>query len=86
MLLPIRYLMAIMGSIGLAILYGFKVNASVAIVAMVNHTAIKLFISHNSEINNSKIVSTDVCQFNDVSNNVTTTTGKVRQYFIRAKD
>ena len=37
-----RYVMAIMGSIGMAIIYGFKVNASVAIVAMVNHTAVKL--------------------------------------------
>ncbi|XP_012266659.2 putative inorganic phosphate cotransporter isoform X2 [Athalia rosae] len=41
-LLPARYLMAIMGSVGLAIVYGFKVNVSVAIVAMVNHTAIKI--------------------------------------------
>lgn len=33
--------MAVMGSIGLAIIYGFKVNISIAIVAMVNHTALK---------------------------------------------
>ncbi|KAK0098467.1 hypothetical protein PV326_008065 [Microctonus aethiopoides] len=39
--IPIRYLMAVMGSIGLAIIYGFKVNISIAIVAMVNHTALK---------------------------------------------
>ncbi|KAG8034578.1 hypothetical protein G9C98_007654 [Cotesia typhae] len=37
----IRYLMAVMGSIGLAIIYGFKVNVSIAIVAMVNHTGLK---------------------------------------------
>lgn len=74
-LLPIRYLMAIMGSIGLAILYGFKVNVSVAIVAMVNHTAVKLSVSHDSETNDSAIVSTDVCHFNNISN-VTTTEGK----------
>lgn len=36
--IPMRYVMAAMGSIGLAIIYGFKVNASIAIVAMVNHT------------------------------------------------
>ncbi|XP_012223900.1 putative inorganic phosphate cotransporter [Linepithema humile] len=76
-LFPIRYLMAIMGSIGLAILYGFKVNTSVAIVAMVNHTAVKLSTLHDSEANisDSAIVSTDVCQFDNVSN-VTTTKGK----------
>jgi len=68
--------MAIMGSIGLAILYGFKVNASVAIVAMVNHTAIKLSASHDSEANDSTIVGTDVCQFDNVSN-VTTIKGRV---------
>lgn len=38
--IPMRYVMAAMGSMGLAIVYGFKVNASIAIVAMVNHTAV----------------------------------------------
>lgn len=68
--------MAIMGSIGLAILYGFKVNTSVAIVTMVNHTAVKLSASHDSEANDSAIVSTDVCQFDNVSN-VATIKGEV---------
>ncbi|KAL6426666.1 hypothetical protein ACFW04_009210 [Cataglyphis niger] len=73
---PIRYLMAIMGSIGLAILYGFKVNASVAIVAMVNHTAVKLSTSHNLETDdNTTTVSADGCQFDDASN-VTKITGE----------
>ena len=36
-----RLLFAILGCIGMAIIYGFKVNLSVAIVAMVNQTAIK---------------------------------------------
>ena len=36
-----RLLFALLGSAGMAIIYGFKVNLSVAIVAMVNHTAIK---------------------------------------------
>ncbi|XP_020287539.1 putative inorganic phosphate cotransporter isoform X2 [Pseudomyrmex gracilis] len=66
-LLQVRYLMAIMGSIGLAILYGFKVNASVAIVAMVNHSAVKSLTPYDSEINDNKTVSVDACQF-DVSN------------------
>lgn len=68
--------MAVMGSIGLAILYGFKVNASVAIVAMVNHTAVKLSTSHNLETDNITTMSENVCQFEDVSN-VTKITGEV---------
>ncbi|XP_046466029.1 sialin isoform X1 [Neodiprion pinetum] len=40
-LLPARYLMAITGSMGLAIVYGFKVNLSLAMGAMVNHTFIE---------------------------------------------
>ncbi|KAH8411858.1 hypothetical protein KR222_000088 [Zaprionus bogoriensis] len=39
---PARYVLAILGSIGMAIVYGLKVNLSVAMVAMVNHTAVKL--------------------------------------------
>ncbi|XP_038222637.1 sialin [Zerene cesonia] len=40
--LPARYILAILGSIGMAIVYGLKVNLSVAMVGMLNHTAIKL--------------------------------------------
>ncbi|XP_017886979.1 putative inorganic phosphate cotransporter [Ceratina calcarata] len=59
---PIRYLMAIMGSIGLAIIYGFKVNVSVAIVAMVNHTAVKLSTVHKLETENAtKIIAVNEC-------------------------
>jgi ACS family sodium-dependent inorganic phosphate cotransporter len=47
-MLPVRYLMAIMGSIGLAILYGFKVNLSIAIVAMVNNTAVRELVRNKS--------------------------------------
>ena len=32
--------MAVLGCIGMAIVYGLKVNLSVAIVGMINHTAI----------------------------------------------
>lgn len=39
--IPVRYIVSILGSIAMAIIYGLKVNLSVAIVAMVNHTAIK---------------------------------------------
>ncbi|TMW54799.1 hypothetical protein DOY81_000032 [Sarcophaga bullata] len=37
---PARYILAILGSIGMAIIYGLKVNLSVAMVAMLNHTAV----------------------------------------------
>lgn len=66
MRLPIRYLMAIMGSIGLAILYGFKVNASVAIVAMVNHTAVKLSAFNDSNSDNTVVINS--CQPDDITN------------------
>ncbi|XP_047522042.1 sialin [Pieris napi] len=39
--IPARYILAILGSIGMAIVYGLKVNLSVAMVGMLNHTAIK---------------------------------------------
>ncbi len=35
-----RYVFSVLGGVGMAITYGLKVNLSVAIVAMVNHTAI----------------------------------------------
>ena len=42
---------AILGSFGMAIIYGFKVNLSVAIVAMVNQTALKAqYIYEDSKI------------------------------------
>jgi len=37
---PQRWVFAVMGCIGFMIVYGLKVNLSVAIIAMVNHTAI----------------------------------------------
>lgn len=39
---PARYILAILGSVGMAIVYGLKVNLSVAMVIMVNSTALKL--------------------------------------------
>lgn len=39
-LVPARYILAILGSVGMAIVYGLKVNLSVAMVAMLDHTAI----------------------------------------------
>lgn len=44
-MIPMRYVMSILGCIGMAIIYGFKVNVSVAMVAMVNQTAVDLLAS-----------------------------------------
>lgn len=38
--IPARYILSVLSSIGMAIIYGLKVNLSVAMVAMVNHTAV----------------------------------------------
>lgn len=37
-MIPARYILAVLGSIAMAIIYGLKVNLSVAIVAMVNQS------------------------------------------------
>lgn len=49
-LVPARYILAILGSVAMAIVYGLKVNLSVAMVAMLNHTAIKLLSSDSHKI------------------------------------
>lgn len=38
--MPARYILAVLGCISMAIIYGLKVNLSVAMVAMLNHTAL----------------------------------------------
>lgn len=49
--IPARYVLAILGSMGMAIVYGLKVNLSVAMVAMLNHTAIQSF-HHSASLGN----------------------------------
>ena len=47
-----RCVFSVLGGVGMAIIYGLKVNISVAIVAMVNHTAIGANgqnIEHNND-------------------------------------
>lgn len=48
--MPARYVLAVLGCVAFAIIYGLKVNLSVAIVGMVNHsaTAGSSESSHNS--------------------------------------
>lgn len=67
--------MAILGSIGLAIIYGFKVNVSVAIVAMVNHTAVRYSAMHDElKSVNANLIITEVCQDDTISNTTTSFT------------
>ena len=44
-----RYIFAVLGAIGMAIIYGLKVNLSVAIVAMLNHTGIAAAAEHEQQ-------------------------------------
>ncbi|CAH2092714.1 unnamed protein product [Euphydryas editha] len=56
-IVPARYILGILGSIGMAIVYGLKVNLSVAMVGMLNHTAIKNAV-HNVKDEDNLTVST----------------------------
>jgi hypothetical protein len=47
--IPARYILSILGSIAMAIIYGLKVNLSVAMVAMVNQTAVRLMNPHTED-------------------------------------
>ncbi|XP_067626279.1 sialin [Eurosta solidaginis] len=63
--LPARYILAVLGSIGMAIIYGLKVNLSVAMVAMLNHTAIGSNGHGSSKSNESEV---EVCMSPDGGN------------------
>lgn len=68
--IPVRYIVSILGSIAMAIIYGLKVNLSVAIVAMVNHTAIKAMSDHSHEddsLNNITTITRVECSAPNVS-------------------
>lgn len=64
-LVPARYILAVMGSIAMAIIYGLKVNLSVAMVAMLNHTAIGQLGEHHADTSSNATASApqdEVCQ------------------------
>ncbi|XP_072944996.1 sialin [Epargyreus clarus] len=67
---PARYILAVLGSIGMAIVYGLKVNLSVAMVGMLNHTAIKLAV-HGEKIENATVDTELECQPTASKGNVT---------------
>uniref|UniRef100_A0A1A9WUC1 Major facilitator superfamily (MFS) profile domain-containing protein n=1 Tax=Glossina brevipalpis TaxID=37001 RepID=A0A1A9WUC1_9MUSC len=61
--LPARYTLAILGSIGMAIIYGLKVNLSVAMIAMLNHTAISNHdVNPSYSIHNNFTEDIEKCQ------------------------
>ncbi|XP_077300658.1 major facilitator superfamily transporter 3 isoform X2 [Arctopsyche grandis] len=69
-LIPARYVLAVLGSIGMGIVYGLKVNLSVALVGMLNHTALHELskeLSHDNTTSNAQ--EDDGC----VAENSTTT-------------
>ncbi|XP_045585411.2 putative inorganic phosphate cotransporter isoform X2 [Procambarus clarkii] len=47
---PARWIMAVLGCVGFMIVYGLKVNLSVAIIAMVNHTAVAGMSAHHDDL------------------------------------
>lgn len=57
--------MAILLSIGLAIIYGLKVNLSIAIVSMVNYTAINIL--QGEEL---AIADEDLCEITSVNGTI----------------
>ena len=73
-----RTLFAILGSFGMAIIYGFKVNLSVAIVAMVNQSTIiesdeYVYGPNNMLINDTGTTNILLCKNMDVDEPQNTT-------------
>ena len=65
-----RHTLILMGFLGFASIYAMRVNLSLAIISMVNHTA----IPHVNQTN-----SVDVCPLRSEDNHSTATASKVRQ-------
>lgn len=64
--MPARYILAILGSIAMAIVYGLKVNLSVAMVAMLNHTALKA--ASDSHHSTPKLDTTTILPLVNITN------------------
>ena len=64
LLVKFRIFFAFLGGMGMAIIYGFKVNLSVAIVAMVNQTALTSSneVSHPDDVSHLNYSSDDICK------------------------
>uniref|UniRef100_A0A2P2HW34 Sialin-like n=1 Tax=Hirondellea gigas TaxID=1518452 RepID=A0A2P2HW34_9CRUS len=57
--IPARWIFTVLGSVGFMVVYGLKVNLSVAIMAMVNHTAVALESSHGDDHHGDSHAVTD---------------------------
>ncbi|KAM3965643.1 major facilitator superfamily transporter 3 [Aphomia sociella] len=68
---PARYILAILGSIGMAIVYGLKVNLSVAMVGMLNNSAIKDIIEKSGADDHQQVMDTEDIQCEGTNGNVT---------------
>ncbi|KRT78806.1 membrane transporter [Oryctes borbonicus] len=66
-----RFIMAVLLSIGLAIIYGLKVNLSVAIVSMVNYTAVNLLQSEELQFANEDFCSIQAVNYTALETNQT---------------
>ncbi|VEN60778.1 unnamed protein product, partial [Callosobruchus maculatus] len=64
-----RYVLAVLGCVGLGIIYGLKVNLHVAIVSMVNHTALHVDVEQGQNLNASvSNVAEQVCGVDNSKN------------------
>lgn len=80
-LIPARYILAILGSIAMAIVYGLKVNLSVAMVAMLNHTALKLSSDAHNTVHTIIANSTIATDMDSCTSDTTSSaTVEVMQY------
>lgn len=73
-LIPARYILAILGSIAMAIVYGLKVNLSVALVAMLNHTALKLTSDAHNTAHTTMLVANASSSMDSCASDTTTST------------
>ncbi|KAL0821560.1 hypothetical protein ABMA28_005012 [Loxostege sticticalis] len=73
--IPARYVLAVLGSIGMAIVYGLKVNLSVAMVGMLNHTALKLTSHDTDNVTDENTVTEVECQATDSNGTATELNG-----------
>lgn len=64
----------------MGIIYGLKVNLSVAIVGMVNHTGLELMNADHHH-SNSNTVSDEDCKFDDPAGNATVASVEVSRSF-----
>ena len=68
----------------MAIIYGLKVNLSVAMVAMVNHTALKVATHQNDDIGHSQSNALDLSVEECSADNRSTSSGSQVKFILPA--